>query len=249
VVAALFSRPHWYEPWLPGEPSVTLPAELSAPADFERALRAALGTFASSDWIAQASLMVALELLEEPMLATPPTAASGSGWTVIAPRTVGESSEESEVAALAGRLRELSGLSVDQLAALFPQRGGPDGRMSRENFHRWLAGRTTPGDANLRRLLTLRHLIQEVARRVDDVRTWLFTPLAGKGPDVTPYEVLRRGAVTRLWPVIAAIPAREPHRVVVDSAGEAGVRIEESLRSDDAATPADEVDDSSNWFD
>lgn len=249
AVASLFSRPYWYEGRLPGDPRLTQ-AEFPAPAAFEQALREALGTFASSDWIARASVLVALELLEEPMLAMPTLPAANAGWTVIAPAPRARpSAHESDTAHVAEQVRGISGLTVDQLAALFPNRGAPEGRMSRENFHRWLSGKTVPGDSNLQRLLALRHLFSEASRRVADVRSWLFAPLSGESPDVTPYEVLRRGALTRLWPVIAAIPVPEPHPAVVDSAGQAGVRIGEGLRSDDASTLADEVDDTSDWFD
>ena len=218
AVASLFSRPYWYEGRLLGDPRLTFDAEFAAPAAFEQALREALGTFASSDWIARASLLVALELLEEPMLAMPTLPAANAGWTVMAPAPLTRPlAHQSNIAHVAEQVRGISGLTVAQLAALFPQRGAPEGRMSRENFHRWLSGKTVPGDSNLQRLLALRHLFSEASWRVADVRSWLFSPLSGESPDTTPYEVLRRGALTRLWPVIAAIPVPGPHSAVVDS--------------------------------
>lgn len=246
-VAALFSRPYWYEPRL-GHQQVTDPAAFEAVAAFEEALRQALGTFAPSDWILGASVNVVLELLDEPMLALDPLGVR-TGWTVVAPAAVQPASPSgSDAARLADEVRRASGLTVDQLAALFPQRGGPEGRMSRENFHRWLSGRNNPGDANFRRLSALRHLLSEAERRIPDVRSWLRSPLPGQAPDVTPYEVLRRGALTRLWPVIAALPVTQPHAAVFDSEGQAGVRLDESLRSGDTPTPADEAEDADDWF-
>lgn len=255
-VPQLFSSPYWYEGFfqLPsdtyrleipqqdafvmvGTPYLTLlPVELTA------RLSSAVGTTIVSHWIAATGVVIDLE---------PIAGYAGIGAPAPAdetPSAEGRTKSKTPAAAAAQEIRQLSCLSIDQLAALFPdRRAGGTGRMSRENYHRWLSGRTDPSDANLQRLLGLRHLLREVAARVDDVRSWLIAPSATLDFDA-PYALLRRGALTRLWTSVSQLPVRHAHGIVVAPDGDRGVRIKESLRSSDTDTPTDEFDDASEWF-
>lgn len=247
----LFGSPYWYDQYfqapegirlaispsqevifLVGIPDLVLESELIA------RICSAMGTTTRSRWIAPAGAAVSI---------TPRHAATGAVNEAHAGPS-GEAVYEQGPDA-AREVRRLSGLPVDQLAALFPDRGsGPEGRMSRENYHRWHSGRTLPGSANLERLLALRHLFREVANRTGDVRSWLMTPDTGLDFE-TPYEILRRGAMSRIWSAIARMPMRATHQAITAPDGDRGVRITESLRGTDAHTPIDEADDSSDWFD
>ena len=255
-VPELFSSPYWYDGYfqlpsgtrhleippqqgfvLVGVPQISLSAELNL------RVYSAMGTAVRNHWIPMTGVVVDLEP------AADPDHAIGSGFeseTDTTQATLGSGGPGSDAAR---EVRQLSGLSIDQIAALFPERNAIGvGRMSRENYHRWLSGRTEPGDANLERLLGLRNLLREVAARVDDVRSWLLTPTAALDFEA-PYAMLRRGALTGLWTVISQLPVRHQHPVVAAPDGDKGVRITESLRSSDAGTPADEAGDADGWFD
>jgi hypothetical protein len=166
--------------------------------------------------------------LGEPLAAVPPTVGSRREP---ASRPASRAAEE---------IRSRSGLSIEQLAGLFPT--------SRENFHRWLAGRTRPTTSNFERLLALRHLIRSVGERVDDVRVWLLTPLEDSLSSATPYSLIARGQLSTLWPVVARLQSRQQRTKIRDSEGGRGVRISQSLRGNDARTPEDEIDDAADWF-
>jgi len=253
-VPELFSSPYWYDGYfqlpsgthhleippqkgfvLVGVPQISLSAELNL------RVYSAMGTAVRSHWIPMTGVVIDLE----------PAAdyAIGSGFAPEADITLDAPGLAGPGADAAREVRQLSGLSIDQIAALFPERNAIGvGRMSRENYHRWLSGRTAPGDANLERLLGLRNLLREVAARVDDVRSWLLTPTAALDFEA-PNAALRRGALSRLWSTVAQLPVRHQHPVVAAPDGDRGVRIVESLRGSDAGTPADEADDAAGWFD
>lgn len=253
-VPQLFASPYWYDGYfqLPsgtfhleipahegfvvvGVPYVALPTELYL------RVYSAVGTAAHSHWIASTGVIVDSE--PAPIHSVGPGVASVAEIGDEAVTTTGPSTEA------AHEVRRLSGLSIDQIAALFPDGGASTtGRMSRENYHRWLSGRTAPSDGNLERLLGLQNLLREVAARVDDVRSWLLTPTAALDFEA-PYGVLRRGALSRLWRAVSELPVRHAHPAMTGPEGDRGVRISESLRSTDAGTPADEMDDAADWFD
>lgn len=253
----LFSSPYWYEgffhlpsdtvlleiPARQGFVVVGTPYAVALPRLLGERLVAAAGTVITSGWIPTGHVVIDLEV--------PDSAYQSS---VAGDIVVGGAQSDHAIAAevplaagAADEIRGLSGLSVDQLAALFPDRRGEGGRMSRENFHRWLSGRSEPTGANLNRLIALRQLLREARERVADVHIWLLTPDAALGFE-SPYAVLRRGALTALWPFVAQLPGRRGHTAVTLSAGDRGVRIDESLRGGDADTPASEADESSDWF-
>jgi hypothetical protein len=250
-VPQLFCSPYWYDGYF-HLPSGTFHLEIPAQEGFvivgvpyvalstrlNLRVYSALGTAAPSHWIASTGVVVdsepaALETGFAPAAETGEDALANAGPSAEAAREV----------------RRLSGLPIDQIAALFPDGGaGGTGRMSRENYHRWLSGRTAPSDANLERLLGLQNLLREVAARVDDVRSWLLTPTAALDFEA-PYGVLRRGALSRLWGAVSQLPVRDAHPAVTGLEGDRGGRISESIRSTDAGTPADEMDDAADWFD
>jgi hypothetical protein len=253
-VPQLFSSPYWYEGYFQ-LPSGTYPLEIPAQnrivlvgapspalhADLAARVYSLVGTVAVSRWIAPTGVVVDLD---------PADQYSNVWWDA----TPEETGVEETIAALtpaaaaAREIRELSALSVDQLAALFPDRGsGGPGRMSRENYHRWLSGRTAPTDGNLERLLGLQQLLREVASRVEDVHSWLLTPSSVLDFD-SPYSLLRRGAMSRIWIGVSRLPIRHTHPAVVGPEGDRGTRIDESLRGSDARTPAEEMDDATGWF-
>lgn len=252
-VPQLFSSPYWYDgyfqlpsgtfhleiPVQEGFVVVGVPYVSLATALYLRVC-SAVGTAAPSRWITPTGVIVNSE-----------PADFHSAWPL--PAFVSESGEDAVAdggpsAEAAHEVRRLSGMSIDQIAALFPDGARGTGRMSRENYHRWLSGRTAPSDANLERLLGLQNLLREVAARVDDVRSWLLTPTAALDFEA-PYGVLRRGALSKLWRAVSELPVRHAHPAVTSPEGDRGVRISESLRSTDAGTPADEMDDGADWFD
>jgi hypothetical protein len=142
----------------------------------------------------------------------------------------------SAVAAL--EVRELSGLSAEQLGALFPVR--------RENFQRWLAG-ARPSRANLERLLALRYFLRAAHDRIEDPATWLFQPLERLGP-LTPYGLLERGRLSALWRELPRHPHAATSRLI-DAEGSTGVLARGSLRSDERPTAPEELDDYGEWLD
>lgn len=247
IEIGLFSSPYWYEGMLQipfreyeiefwtgsgyvfvGTPQVTLSEAIAEP------IYLTIGTAVPSAWISEGDLAIHVD---------PPQVGASKAATV----EFEDGGATSRGTAAAREIRRLTELSVDQLAALFPDRSATaTGRMSRENFHRWLSGRTAPTDANLERLLALEQLLREAAARVDDVQRWLLTPSEALDFDA-PYGALRRGALTRLWPLIAALPSQRARTVVTDSEGDRGVLMHGSLRGSDEATPAEEVDDVTNW--
>ena len=80
-----------------------------------------------------------------------------------------------EIADLANRLRESSGLDVESLAQIF--------KVSRVTYHRWLRG--LPVSKRHRDyLLEIRPLIEEAAQRLGSplaLSTWLLTPVSSGG--------------------------------------------------------------------
>jgi hypothetical protein len=152
---------------------------------------------------------------------------------------------EAEPPTIAAELKQVSGLTIDELAALFPAGRGQRGRMSRENYHRWMRRSSEPDSGNLQRLLALRACLKAAAERVTDLHVWLLSPIED---DRTPYDLLRAGALTHVWELMGALPSAAPRRAVQDAEGGRGVRIESSLRSGEQETPFDEADDASDWI-
>ena len=145
-----------------------------------------------------------------------------------------------ESALIAREIRDLSGLSARQLGAVFP--------VARENFQRWTTG-TPPSEANLERLLGLRHFFRAVADRVDDPKNWMLSPISAVADSPTPYSLLVRGDLTTPWDVLAELPSRTSAEVVYDSEGNRGLRIGGSTRGRSISTPEEELGDYSEWLD
>jgi hypothetical protein len=145
-----------------------------------------------------------------------------------------------ESALVAQDVRNLSGLSAKQLGEIFP--------VARENFQRWTTG-TPPSDANLQRLLGLRHLFRALADRVDDPKVWLFSPLDADVNALTPYSLLQRGRVTAVWDAVAGLSRRVAAEEFTDSEGGRGLRIRGSVRGREGSTAEGEMDDYSEWLD
>lgn len=145
-----------------------------------------------------------------------------------------------ESAVIAREIRDLSGLSARQLGAVFP--------VARENFQRWTTG-TPPSEANLERLLGLRHFFRAVADRVDAPKNWMLSPISAVADSPTPYSLLVHGDLTTPWDALAELSSRASAKVVYDSEGNRGLRIGGSTRGRSISTPEEEMDDYSEWLD
>lgn len=148
---------------------------------------------------------------------------------------------KSEAASVAAEVREISGLSARKLGAIFP--------VQRESFQRWLNGEQTPSEANLERLLTLRHFLRALAQRVPDPTSWLLSPLHDGRATASAYDVLRSGNLTDLWAAISALPSTAPRRTYVSEEGGFATVVEGSLRGRDYSATAEELDDYAELFD
>ncbi|HEX5415901.1 MAG TPA: hypothetical protein VFZ25_09560 [Chloroflexota bacterium] len=96
----------------------------------------------------------------------------------------------------AARLRQISGLDVEELAGIFG--------ISRTAYHAWITG-TAPRTGRHEHLLEVLALVEEASRRLGNqsaTKTWLRSPVAPAGP--TPLDLLHerdydlfRGALLR----------------------------------------------------
>lgn len=142
----------------------------------------------------------------------------------------------------AAELRELTSLSAAELSALFP--------VSRETFQRWTSGALMPSTSNLERLLALKHLFQEVRRRVGSTKEWLLTPAASEdGVYRTPYEVLRGGELGTAWDMLLRHHVSQDKHRIVGTDGTPLTRFEHSLRTADRRSAEEEVSGYDDLFD
>lgn len=265
----LFANPYWYRRLGPhsGETGALDPVRLLEQIqpvysieDLAAQIERTLGTWVTSEWAPVAVTNATLAFFDR----VSGVVVGGTTPVAVALELAGDAPAPSDefvhgdfagtapkedrdsVSSVADEVRRLSGLIVDDLAALFPDGRGGRGRMSRENYHRWISGATEPGSANLQRLLGLRALLRAAFDRVGDVHTWLLSPMDEEF--ATPYDLLRAGALTRVWGALGRLPSRAPRIVVADSEGGTGVRIDSSLRSDPRAPTIDDLDDTSDWI-
>lgn len=96
--------------------------------------------------------------------------------------------------ATAKKLKEISGLTDSQVAALFP--------VARETFQRWRTGTAPIGQESRGRLNSLFTMIRDLAVRVDSVDEWLFSIDEAGENRPTPYELLRARQYTRVWGLV-----------------------------------------------
>jgi hypothetical protein len=264
----LFSDPYWYERPLTPAGGTGVLGSLDVPwtapyaysiDDLVAEIEGALGTRVRTEWApveATTATLVHFDLITGSIAEGNASVVVESGEVagptihdanpfVDVPQVPGLLSDEDKHPTIATEVKQTSRLTIDELAALFPSGHGRRGRMSRENYHRWMRGATQPGSANLQRLLALRGFLRAAADRVSDLRTWLFSPVE---EDVTPYDLLRAGALTHVWEMLGRIPSTAPRIVVRDAEGGYGVRIESSLRSGERPTTVDDLDDTSDWI-
>ena len=98
------------------------------------------------------------------------------------------------------QLKELSGLSDEQLSVLFP--------VEEKVFLGWRTGRgPSPSSAHVEQVMSLWRLMKDVSMRVKSVKTWLVTPLKGADGDVSPYELLKRARLMEVWNLVAELPS------------------------------------------
>lgn len=142
-------------------------------------------------------------------------------------------------AILADEVRQLSGLSTQALGAIFP--------VVRESYQRWVSGRTTPSEGDLRRLLALRELFHHLRDRVPNVRNWLFTPIQ---PGVTPYDLLKEGRISEVWDEAIRLN-RQTLSTARNREGEFSGVLEGGVRGrwKNAALTLEDADDLSDWDD
>lgn len=145
-----------------------------------------------------------------------------------------------ESAAVASEVRDLSGLSAEKLGDIFP--------IERESYQRWISGKNTPSEANLERLLALRHYFRAVADRVESPKAWLLSPLVEGAMSGSPYDLLRAGNLSSAWEALSTLPSRVERHTRRASDGSEAVVIEGSVRGRNAPTTADELDDYDDWL-
>jgi transcriptional regulator with XRE-family HTH domain len=158
--------------------------------------------------------------------------------------TADESAAEAalpESASVARDVRDLSGLSAREIGAIFP--------VERETVQRWLSGAIVPSSSNLQRLLTLRHFFRALRSRVDDPKTWLFSPIEESIDLRTAYEMLSAGNLSALWDAIASIPTTAERKTYLAEDGSFVTVAEGSRRSPDIRVTEEEISDYADMFD
>jgi transcriptional regulator with XRE-family HTH domain len=209
-----------------------------------------LGTVAATEWITVEAVEVACRLLPGPVSPDRDVIFARlvdigheletdwvgrllheQGFTIETSEDVIEG-HVSSIPLIAKRLREISGLNAEQLAAIFPVR--------RESYQRWVSGAIQPSQHNLERLVALERLFEAAGSRVGDVRLWLHVPdVEGS----TPYDRLRRGQLSAVWSSLMRVAGGRPFDVYKDEAGMFAFRIGDSVHSDNASTPEWEADE------
>jgi transcriptional regulator with XRE-family HTH domain len=208
-----------------------------------------LGTVSANSWIVGEAIEIACRLLPGPVspdrnvivarlvVADP----GGLDWVdrlftsedfTLETDIAGVETDIGSIPAIAQGVRSMSGLSASDLAKIFP--------VARESYQRWASGLIEPSHPNLKRLLALQQLLEAVALRVDNVRTWLLAP---SGESLSPYDLLCRGELSAVWNLIMRLPSRSPYQPYRDAEGEFGFRVRDSVHSDNAPTEEWEVDE------
>jgi hypothetical protein len=126
----------------------------------------------------------------------------------VTPAQINPLPEDANVAQVATRLMELTGLPDGKMGQLFP------GQVSREHFHRWRSGnKDNPSPANRRRMWFLLRLFERLAQGAVSVREWVRNPTAIE--DRTPFDLLRVGRFDEVEHLAARLlPAAEPEWIV-----------------------------------